>query len=172
MALEIERKFLVLNDHWRTLVSRQQKMSQGYLGSLPVGGEDHGRSSVRIRIAGDLAHLNIKSRTPGHTRLEFEYPIPVDDAEILLRECANHCIEKIRHWIPVDSLMIEVDEFLGSNEGLVVAEIELEAATQTLPALDWLGAEVTDDWKYYNTELAQRPWCLWSEEEQNEYSNA
>ena len=162
MALEIEHKFLVRDESWRAQVSRSQRMDQGYLGSLPVNGEDHGRSSVRVRVAGAEAHLNIKSRTAGHSRLEFEYPIPLAEAEEILSQCANLRIEKIRHWVPIGELCFEVDEFLGANQGLVVAEIELKTVGQYFPQPAWLGIEVTDDLRYYNTELAKHPWSRWS----------
>lgn len=163
MALEIEHKFLVRDESWRAQVTRSQRMDQGYLGSLPSGGDDLGRSSVRVRVAGDAAHLNIKSRTAGHSRLEFEYPIPLDEAEEILAQCSNLRIEKIRHWIPMGELFFEVDEFLGDNAGLVVAEIELSEVGQTFPKPAWLGREVTDDLRYYNTELARHPWTQWSD---------
>ena len=170
MAVEIERKFLLRNDEWRDLATSSQRMSQGYLGSYPVG-KDVGRSSVRIRIAGEQAHINIKSRKAGHTRLEFEYPIPLVDAQLLLAECANQGIEKIRHWVPLGDLIVEVDEFLGANAGLIVAEVELTEASQEIPAVEWLGAEVTERLQYYNTELAKYPFNQWSSTEQQQYQN-
>jgi len=161
MSIEIERKFLVVDSTWRQQISRSQAMDQAYLGASPGDGEGRGRSSVRVRVAGDQAHLNIKARTPGPARLEFEYPIPLADAELLLAQCANHRIEKIRHWVPYGDVVFEVDEFLGANQGLVVAEVELAAVDQEFAHPAWLGAEVTQDPRYYNNELALRPWTAW-----------
>lgn len=168
MALEIERKYLLLNDDWRALVARSQKLAQGYLGSAFPGlsaEQDQGRSSVRVRVAGEQAWLNIKARQRGHSRLEYEYAIPLADAEEMLAQCANHGLEKIRHWLPWGDVTFEIDEFLGANQGLVVAEVELSHPDQSFPRPAWLGAEVTDDLRYYNNELAQRPWSEWRAEE-------
>lgn len=154
MAIEIERKFLLANDSWRGAVRRSERLAQGYL-----GGE---RCSVRVRIGGAQAHLNIKSRTRGHTRLEFEYPIPLADARQLLAELAlPGAIDKTRHHVEHGGRHWEIDEFHGDNLGLIVAEIELEHAEAAFERPSWLGPEVTDDTRYYNASLAERPYADW-----------
>lgn len=156
MAIEIERKFLVKSDAWRGQVESRELMRQGYL----TGGS---RCSIRARVAGDQAWLNIKAKRSGMTRLEFEYPIPVTDADQILNElCNGPLLEKYRHRISVGSLVWEVDEFLGSNAGLIVAEIELPTETTEFARPDWLGEEVTEDERYYNFNLAQKPYREWT----------
>lgn len=157
MAVEIERKFLLASKAWRSAVSHSERLAQGYL-----GGE---RASVRVRIGGDAAYLNIKARVRGAERLEFEYPIPIADAEQLLAELSlPGRIEKIRHRVVHAGAVWEVDEFLGDNAGLVVAEIELDHVDGVFERPDWLGREVTDDERYYNVALAERPYTQWSAE--------
>lgn len=160
MPVEIERKFLVVSDAWRRDVSHSQRMAQGYLAGPPAS-----RCSVRIRIAGDEAHLNIKSATPGVERDEFEYPIPLADAEHLLETLAGRRVEKIRHHVPAGPHVFEIDEFLGDNAGLVVAEIELAHADEAFARPAWLGREVTDLARYYNLNLATYPYSDWNAEE-------
>lgn len=156
MAIEIERKFLLASDAWRSEVERSQAMDQGYL-----GGE---RASVRVRIAGEAAFLNIKSRQGGAARLEFEYPLPLDDARQLLDQLAlPGRIAKRRHYLHRAGHVWEIDEFEGDNAGLVVAEIELGSEDEAFERPPWLGAEVTDDLRYYNSALAQHPYCRWAE---------
>ena len=122
MGIEIERKFLVSSDGWRTAAHRVIPMAQGYINDM--GALDRGtqNASVRVRIEGDHAALNLKSRTIGHTRQEFDYPIPVEDARALLALCVGGLIDKRRHLVEHAGLTWEVDEFLGNNAGLVVAE--------------------------------------------------
>lgn len=160
MAVEIERKFLVVSDAWRREVSRSQRMAQGYLAGPPAS-----RCSVRVRIAGEEAHLNIKSATLGVERDEFEYPIPLADAEHLLGTLAGRRVEKIRHHVPAGPHVFEIDEFVGENGGLVVAEIELTRADEAFARPVWLGREVTDLARYYNLNLATYPYSHWSSEE-------
>jgi adenylate cyclase len=117
--------------------------------------------SVRVRIQGEEAFLNMKSRELGTTRQEFDYPIPVADARALLRLAVGGTIEKVRHYVDVDGHTFEVDEFHGDNAGLVVAELELDDADAAYPRPAWLGAEVTDDARYYNLALASRPYGSW-----------
>lgn len=155
MGVEIERKFLVASDQWRDSVVRSEPMSQAYLAS-------HDGCSIRVRLAGDTAHLNIKGRTIGARRLEFEYPIPVTDAEAMLEGLGGPRVAKTRHYIPAGDLTWEVDEFAGDNSGLVVAEIELPDEDASFPRPAWLGEEVTGDERYYNMALAQRPYRHWS----------
>ncbi|AWV06997.1 CYTH domain-containing protein [Marilutibacter maris] len=170
MPLEIERKFLVTADGWRDAAHTIVPMAQGYLNDLAAMDAGDGtraamKASVRVRIAGDAAYLNLKSRELGHTRQEFDYPIPVADAHQLLTLCVGGRIEKRRHLVAVGAHTWEVDEFLGENAGLVVAEIELDDAGEVFERPDWLGREVTDAVRYYNLALATRPYSQWSEAE-------
>ncbi|NEO86510.1 MAG: CYTH domain-containing protein [Spirulina sp. SIO3F2] len=153
MAIEIERKFLVIGEAWRTLASGI-RYCQGYLCREPA-------RTVRIRLAGEQGYLTIKGATQGITRAEFEYPIPVAEAEALLQLCDRPLIEKIRYRIPQGELVWEVDEFLGENQGLIVAEVELRSSEQTFVKPDWLGAEVSDDPRYFNAALVTNPYAQW-----------
>ncbi|HNV83480.1 MAG TPA: CYTH domain-containing protein, partial [Arenimonas sp.] len=123
------------------------------------------KASVRVRIAGEQAFLNMKSRELGHTRQEFDYEIPVADAEALLKLCVGGLIDKRRNYIKHDGFIWEVDEFLGDNQGLIVAEIELPDADAVFERPAWCGAEVTDKIRYYNLALAERPFAQWTAEE-------
>lgn len=162
MAREIERKFLLKNDAWRQAVSQQTRYMQGYLNQID---ESNCKSSVRIRIEGEQANINIKSLEIGLSRDEYEYPIPLADAENMLSKLAiGPIIEKIRHLVHYEGLIWEIDEFLGDNAGLLIAEVELESEQQVLTLPDWLGEEVTDDVKYYNISLSQHPYKDWSED--------
>jgi len=166
MAVEIERKFLTTSDAWRAQTSRAQRMVQGYLIDANLVQSQIGtRCSIRVRIGGDQAWLNIKSATLGVERLEYDYPIPVADAERMLRDFCNGVVEKVRHYVPCSGLMFEVDEFLGDNAGLIVAEVELQSAGQPIDKPGWLGREVTDHMRYYNLNLLQHPYSRWSERE-------
>jgi adenylate cyclase len=162
MAIEIERKFLVTNDAWRAAAREVVPMAQGYLNDLATMDSGAMRASVRVRIAGEAAYLNLKSRQLGHTRQEFDYPIPVADARALLALCVGGLVEKRRHHVEHGGQLWEVDEFLGDNAGLVVAEIELQAADEAFARPDWLGAEVTQSVRYYNLALAARPYAQWT----------
>ena len=166
MGIEIERKFLLASDAWRPNVERSVRMAQGYLNDLGAVESGRQRASVRVRIAGEEAFLNLKSRELGHTRQEFDYAIPVADAEALLTLCTGGLIDKIRHHLG----RWEIDEFLGDNLGLFVAEIELDSADEAFPRPGWLGAEVTDAQRYYNLALAERPFAQWTNEEKNRCS--
>ncbi|HEY6924425.1 MAG TPA: CYTH domain-containing protein [Steroidobacteraceae bacterium] len=154
MATEIERKFLVEGTSWRQ--GDSVRLSQGYLN------RDKHRT-VRVRIAGAVAFLTVKSAPQGVTRAEFEYEIPVADAEQMLKLSDGPLIEKNRHVIMHDGAKWEVDEFLGDNAGLVVAEIELTSENQSFSRPAWLGREVTDDRRYYNSNLAAHPYNQWRE---------
>jgi adenylate cyclase len=155
MPTEIERKFLVLSDAWRAAAERRELFRQGYLSS----GEG---CSVRVRVGGDRAWLGLKGRVEGATRLEYEYPIPLAEAhEILDSLCVHGRVEKVRHWVPHAGHEWEVDEFLGANEGLVVAELELDAEDEPYARPEWLGPEVTHDVRYFNSQLARLPWRSW-----------
>jgi adenylate cyclase len=165
MGIEIERKFLVAGDGWREAAHAVVPMAQGYLNDLATVDSGAMRTSVRVRIAGDQAFLNLKSRELGHTRQEFDYPIPVEDARALLELCVGGVIEKRRHLVMHAGHEWEVDEFLGDNAGLVVAEIELDSADEAFARPRWLGVEATDAPRYYNLALASRPYSQWSEDE-------
>jgi adenylate cyclase len=152
MGVEIERKFLVQGDGWKT--STGVLYRQGYLN------RDKNRT-VRVRMAGDAAFLTVKGVSVGATRAEFEYPIPMADAEGLLALCDGPLVEKTRHLVRVGDTLWEVDEFAGDNAGLVVAEVELIAEDQPFARPDWLGAEVTHDARYFNSNLASHPFSCW-----------
>ena len=161
MGIEIERKFLVTSDDWRAAAHAVIPMAQGYINDTAAMDSGAQKASVRVRIQGDEAYLNIKSRELGHTRQEFEYPVPVSEARELLALCVGGLIDKRRYLVQHDGLLWEVDEFLGDNAGLVVAEVELESADQVFAKPDWAGAEVTDELRYYNLALASRPYTQW-----------
>jgi adenylate cyclase len=155
MAIEIERKFLLSGDGWRRQVTSSSFLRQGYLGGDGV--------SVRVRIDDDMANLNIKSRTPGIARSEFEYAIPLADAHALLVLVEGPILEKVRHRVEYAGHVWEIDEFGGDNAGLVVAEIELDRVDEPFERPDWIGLEVTDDIRYYNLNLSREPYSRWSE---------
>lgn len=161
MAIEIERKFLVTGDGWRTAAHDVIPMAQGYINDMGALDRGDQKASVRVRIEGDGAALNLKSRTLGRSRQEFDYPIPVADARDLLALCVGGIVEKRRHLVNHDGLLWEVDEFLGDNVGLVVAEVELDDADQEVTLPDWAGEDVTDQARYYNVALASHPYTRW-----------
>ncbi|WP_226470544.1 CYTH domain-containing protein [Luteimonas panaciterrae] len=165
MGIEIERKFLVVGDGWRQEAHETVAMAQGYLNDQAAMDSGAQKASMRVRLAGDEAFLNIKSRELGHTRQEFDYPIPPQDARALLELCVGDMIDKRRHYVNHAGHLWEVDEFLGENAGLVVAEIELDSADEAFQRPTWLGCEVTDGARYYNLALASRPYSQWSEDE-------
>ena len=154
MGREIERKFLAKGEAWRGLAPGVL-YRQGYLCGVK-------ERTVRVRVAGDKAFLTIKGLTVGATRAEYEYEIPVSDAQAMLDDLAEKpLIEKIRHKIPYAGLIWEVDEFLGENAGLIVAEVELADEKQIFSKPDWAGEEVTDDPRYFNSNLARHPFRQW-----------
>jgi len=165
MGIEIERKFLVTGDDWRSAAHKVVPMAQGYLNDLAAMDRGAMKASVRVRIQGDEAYLNLKSRELGHTRQEFDYAIPVGDARSLLALSVGGLVDKRRHHVDFGGHLWEVDEFLGDNAGLVVAEIELGSADEAFEKPTWIGREVTDSARYYNLALASRPYSQWSEAE-------
>ena len=167
MGIEIERKFTVTGDAWRGHVEKSVRMAQGYLNDMAALRNGTQQASVRIRIAGDRAFLNMKSRELGHTRQEFEYAIPVPDAEALLKLCVGGLIDKTRHYVTHAGFLWEIDVFDGENAGLTVAEIELPCADTAFETPDWTGREVTDALRYYNLALAERPYSQWPPEEKH-----
>ncbi len=154
MAVEIERKFLVAGTQWRQ--GAAVRFSQGYLN------RDKERT-VRVRIAGEKAFVTIKGVSRGASRAEFEYAIPVADAEQLLSLSDGPIIQKTRYKVVHDGLTWEVDEFQGDNAGLVLAEVELASEDQAFTRPAWLGAEVTHDSRYYNSNLVSHPYSQWRE---------
>ncbi len=147
-GLEIERKFLVTSDAWRTTDGVQ--ITQGYLAR-------GSGQSVRVRVTPKKAWLSVKGPRHGIVCEEFEYPIPVDDGQKMLALCGDLVIEKIRHTVDHKGMRWEIDEFLGKNQGLVVAEIELSEPEQPFEHPAWLGREVTADPRYLNANLATQP---------------
>lgn len=157
MGVEIERKFLVKGDGWRSLASGTV-YRQGYIASAP------GRT-VRVRIAGETGYLTIKGETKGIARAEYEYEIPLHDAaELLETLCDRPLIEKTRYRIAWDDLTWEVDEFMGENQGLIMAEVELQDADRRLRLPEWIGQEVSGDVRYYNSNLAKHPYREWKDQ--------
>lgn len=153
MAKEIERKFLVTGEEWRKAEGRLYR--QGYL-SIEK------ERTVRVRTDEERGWLTIKGITTGATRDEYEYEIPLADAESMLQTlCLQPLIEKRRYRIDADGLTWEVDEFLGANAGLVVAEVELESEDQAFDMPPWIGAEVTGERRYYNATLVEKPFSQW-----------
>ncbi|QDE39240.1 CYTH domain-containing protein [Luteibacter pinisoli] len=171
MGIEIERKFLLAGDGWRELVERSEPMAQGYLVGMASIEAGHAKSSVRVRVSGGQAWLNIKSATLGIERQEYEYPIAVADARHMLETLADGVVEKVRHHVMLDGAHFEIDEFTGANQGLVVAEIELDTADAAYPTPAWLGAEVSDQVRYYNVNLIDRPFTTWTPAEQDGKEN-
>lgn len=165
MGIEIERKFLVAGDGWRAAAREVVPMAQGYINDMGAMDRGEQKASVRVRIQGETAFLNLKSRELGHTRQEFDYPIPVADARALLALCVGGVIDKRRHYVEHAGHLWEVDEFLGDNAGLVVAEIELDHADEAFVKPAWIGKQVTDAARYYNLALASRPYSAWSDDE-------
>ncbi|PID48919.1 MAG: adenylate cyclase [Proteobacteria bacterium] len=156
MALEIEHKFLVRCDAWREQVRYAEVFRQGYLSNNP-------HASVRVRIAGDKATLNIKGMSIGTQRPEYEYAIPVADAaEMLMQLCESPLIEKTRHFVHYAGKLWEIDEFAGDNAGLIVAEVELNQAGERFERPLWAGEDVSGVERYYNVSLLKHPYCNWS----------
>jgi len=153
MGIEIERKFLVRDQSWK-IGATGLYYRQGYL-SRATG------RTIRVRIAGDKCYLTVKGKAQGYSRAEFEYEVPVDDARQLLGLCEGGIVEKYRHRVPFGGLVWELDEFLGDNAGLVVAEIELPAEDTVFPLPPWVGPEVTADPRYANSKLSERPYSTW-----------
>ncbi len=154
MGLEIEKKFLVKDNSWKAL-AEGVLYQQGYLSTEK-------ERTVRVRVIGEQGYLTIKGKSIGATRLEFEYEIPVIDAqEMLTKLCGNSVLEKYRYKIPFDGMIWEVDEFLGKNKGLIVAEVEMENEEQIFKLPSWIGEEVTHKTEYFNSRLTQKPFSEW-----------
>ena len=157
MGIEIERKFLVKCDKWRSSVTTPGKrLRQGYLVNGPP-------ATIRVRVADEHAWLTIKGPVEGLSRAEYEYSIPISDAEeMLTKRCVSPIIEKIRYRLPHEGLIIELDEFLGANAGLFIAEVELPFEDTQFSKPDWFGIEVSEYFRYHNSQLAKRPYTTWA----------
>jgi adenylate cyclase len=154
MGTEIERKFLVRGDAWRSL-AKGTRYRQGYLNSAQ-------ERTVRLRTAEDRAFLTIKGISAGATRAEYEYPIPLEDGNAMLDTLVEKpIIEKTRYKIQREGLTWEVDEFYGENQGLIVAEVELASEDQAIVKPEWVGIEVTGDPRFYNANLIRHPYTRW-----------
>lgn len=154
MALEIERKFLLKDDSWKSQVVRSHVLKQGYLASSPG-------PTVRIRTSDESAFLTIKGKTIGISRVEFEYDVPMEEALELLKLSANAPIEKTRHIVKADGYVWEIDVFEGANHGLVLAEVEVQSEDEQIVLPSWVGIEVSDDPRYFNSYLSQNPFNEW-----------
>ncbi len=154
MALEIERKFKVVGDVWRESVQQSMPLRQGYLSTKP-------EATVRVRLKNGMSTLTIKSKTKGISRSEFEYDIPSSEATQLLQLCEDPLIEKVRHLVTIGQHTWEIDEFIGDNQGLIIAEIELSSEDESFEKPVWLGPEVSDDARYYNSSLVAYPFNQW-----------
>jgi adenylate cyclase len=159
VGIEIERRFLLASEAWRPLVVRRSEIAQGYLAKT-------GKATVRARIRDDLAWVCIKSAKVGRACQEFEYAISTADAVSLLELTQDSLIRKVRYEVLYAGHTWEIDEFHGNNKGLIVAEIELDQADEQFDRPNWLGLEVTEDPKYFNSSLSTRPFTTWSPEEQ------
>jgi len=155
MGLEIERKYLTKDDSWKNSVYKSFDIKQGYLSSVV-------ERVVRIRVKGDKGFLTIKSEVKTMTRLEYEYEIPLEEAEEMLALCEKPIIEKVRHLVKIDNHIWEVDVFDGENAGLTVAEIELDDEGEAFVLPKWVGTEVTADIRYYNSNLIKKPFKTWT----------
>lgn len=156
MAVEIERKFLVQSDAFKTKAFNSYYIKQGFLNS-------HAERTVRVRIKKDKGFLTVKgkSSSDGLTRFEWEKDIALEEAEALLKLCEKGIIDKTRYEVKAGSHIFEIDEFYGENEGLIIAEVELNSENESFEKPDWLGEEVTGDIRYYNSNLSKLPFKLW-----------
>lgn len=154
--IEIERKFLVRSESFKKEAFAQNRIAQGYLSSVP-------ERTVRVRIKENKGFLTIKgaSNETGLSRFEWEKEIPVDVAAALLKLCEKGVIDKTRFEVKIGNHIFEVDEFYGENEGLIIAEVELKSETETFEKPVWLGKEVTNDIRYYNSYLSKNPFTHW-----------
>ena len=155
MAVEIERKYLVVNDKWKSFVESEAAMKQGYLATVA-------NASIRVRVAKGRAYLNIKSATVGIRRAEYEYEIPLQDGEEMLANLTSgSVIDKVRYKVRCGDHVWDLDLFHGDNSGLMVAEVELDSEDESFEMPQWAGEEVSGDVKYYNSSLVKHPYCDW-----------
>ena len=165
MAREIERKFLLKNDDWKALAHQKTHFAQGYLNDIFEGGA---KSSIRVRIEGEKANMNIKSLEIGLSRDEYEYEIPLAEGQKILATLAvGPVIEKNRYLVKVGQHIWEIDEFLGENLGLTVAEVEMATEQEQIEIPSWAGQEVTNATRYYNVSLSKHPFKDWSLDEKS-----
>lgn len=163
MAREIERKFLLKNQDWKALAHQKTHFAQGYLNDIS---DKNAKSSVRVRIEGDKANMNIKSLEIGLSRDEYEYEIPLEEGQKILATLATGpVIEKDRYLVKVNTHVWEIDEFFGDNQGLVVAEVEMQSEDETFEIPSWAGREVTEEVRFYNISLSKHPFNRWTENE-------
>lgn len=159
MGVEIERKFLLASDAWRAAAGVGVRMIQGYFERV-----SEQSATVRVRIAGEQAFLTIKGRVKNFSRSEFEYVIPLADAEAMLREfCGTRLVEKCRYLVPFAGSIWEIDEYFGENEGLFTAELELESEDAVFVSPPWLGREVSGIRRYTNGSLSRNPYRRWAD---------
>jgi adenylate cyclase len=155
MALEIERKYLVINNKWRDKIIKKSFVKQGYVANAA-------NASVRVRVAGSEARLTLKGRSNGISRSEYEYPIPLQDAEeILNSHVSGAVIEKVRYKVKCGEHVWDLDVFAGANHGLIMAEVELDSEDEVFQMPEWAGEEVSSDSRYYNASLASHPYRDW-----------
>ncbi|MFT7120252.1 MAG: adenylate cyclase [Neolewinella sp.] len=154
MPIEIEHKFLLRSDRWRERIVKTIPIQQGYLSSVK-------ERTVRVRLKGEKGILTVKGESVGVSRPEFEYEIPVEEARLMMGLCEQPIIDKTRYEVVHEGHLWEIDVFAGENEGLVVAEIELEAEGEVFARPDWLGEEVSDDPRFFNSSLVSLPFCKW-----------
>ena len=156
MGVEIERKFLLKNEDWRSEVSSKTVIKQGYLNSEK-------ERTVRIRVRNDKGYLTVKGENINATRQEFEYEIPLSDAESMLLLCQKPIIEKVRNLVQIEDKTWEIDDFGGENQGLILAEIELDSEEEKFKIPLWIGTEVTADSRYFNSSLITHPYSKFVE---------
>ena len=156
MGIEIERKYRIRTQEWQNLSHHQFSIRQGYISTAA-------EQTIRVRCCEQKAWLTIKSKAQNGKRLEFEYPIPIEDANEMLNEWAsNRIIHKTRHHVRVEQHVWEIDVFHGANEGLIIAEIELTSTDERFKLPSWVGEEVTEDHRYSNSNLSVNPFQNWS----------
>lgn len=156
MAMETERKFLVCGDGWRALVTDERKLVQGYLAI-------DGTTTVRVRTDGSHGWITIKGPAEGLARPEYEFGVPAAEAKEMMSLCLGRIVEKTRHMVSYNGDLWEVDVFAGANQGLVLAELELEEAQEEFARPDWLGPEVSADPRYFNAALSVQPYIQWEQ---------
>ena len=155
MPLEIEHKYLINQEKWQHVIpERTVEMAQAYMVS-------ESEKTIRIRIAGEQAYLTIKGKSKGATRAEFEYEIPKNEAQELIDQFCSEIVKKRRHFVVFNGKTWEIDEFLDKNQGLIVAEIELDAEDEFYEKPEWVTKDVTHDYRYTNSQLAKLPFCDW-----------
>ncbi len=156
IMIEIERKFLIKSDDFKKAATTSTRITQGFLNT-------HKERTVRVRLKGDIGYLTVKGKSSenGLSRFEWEKEITYEEAKSLLNICESGVIDKIRYEVVIKNHTFEIDEFFGDNEGLVIAEVELNSENELFETPDWLGDEVTGNVKYYNSQLSKHPFSKW-----------